>query len=312
MFNKKKNVQTDMPITPSYKKKDYYPVYYVVKGIEDYQKQMVAKEVESLQELHEVEVSFDEVLEENANLRETLGSFTNVFDAVGKSAEDFDSVKAEITNSVEVAQNKVGELKSSSQEIKDCFSEIGFGFNEFKKSVSVIAESMNQITAIANQTNMLALNASIEAARAGEQGKGFAVVAEEVKNLAEEIKQLVNTVEDNLKDVQRGNELLDNSISHSEDVLDKNVKSVDETHETFEQIIAAASSADEVQKTIKNAASDAEREIRNADREFDKIEGQYQTLRNHIRQASELGTTKSSLFEGVENMVSQIKPYLES
>ena len=86
MFNKKKNVQTDMPITPSYKKKDYYPVYYVVKGIEDYQKQMVAKEVESLQELHEVEVSFDEVLQENANLRETLGSFTNVFDAVGTKA----------------------------------------------------------------------------------------------------------------------------------------------------------------------------------------------------------------------------------
>ena len=159
---------------------------------------------------------------------------------------------------------------------------------------------------------MLALNASIEAARAGEQGKGFAVVAEEVKNLAEEIKLLVNTVEENLRDVQKGNEILDQSIAKSEEVLDQNVKGVDETHSTFDQIIEAASEADAVQQEIKNAAMEAERDINEADREFDRIEGQYQNLRGHIRQASELGTMKSSLFEGVENMVSQIKPYLES
>ncbi|MBR0118664.1 MAG: chemotaxis protein, partial [Eubacterium sp.] len=68
----------------------------------------------------------------------------------------------------------------------------------------------------------------------------------------------------------------------------------------------------EVQHEIKDAALEAERDINEADREFERIEGQYQTLKDHIRQASELGTMKSSLFEGVENMVSQIKPYLES
>ena len=196
--------------------------------------------------------------------------------------------------------------------MRNSFTDIEERFRSFKKSVDVIAESMNQITAIANQTNMLDLNASIEAARAGEQGKGFAVVAEEVKNLAEEIKLLISTVEENLKEVQKGNAVLDQSIAQSEKVLDENVKSVDETHTTFNQIIAAANAADEVQHEIKDAALEAERDINEADREFERIEGQYQTLREHIRQASKLGTMKSSMFEGVENMVSQIKPYLES
>ncbi len=311
MFNKNKNTQTVAPAVRE-QKKDYYPVYHVVNGIQNFQKQMVAKEVESLQELHEVEVSFDDVLEENTKLRETIGSFSTVFEAVGKSAEDFDNVKKQIGDSVEEAQNKVNALRDSSQDVRNSFSEIEEGFKSFKKAVDVIAESMNQITAIANQTNMLALNASIEAARAGEQGKGFAVVAEEVKNLAEEIKLLVSTVEENLVDVQKGNEILDKSIAQSEEVLDENVKSVDETHSTFDQIISAANAADEVQKEIKNAAIEAEHDIDMAGREFDKLEEQYQTLRGHIRQASELGTMKSSMFEGVENMVSQIKPYLES
>ena len=311
MFGNKKNKNTTTITTEKYsEKKDFYPIFHIVKSLDGFQKNIVNKEVESLQELHEVEESFDDVLAENARLRETIAGFTSVFEAVGKSAEDFKAVKAQIGVSVTEAQDKVDALRDSSQTVRDSFTEIQDGFRGFKKSVDDIEASMEQITSIANQTNMLALNASIEAARAGEQGKGFAVVAEEVKNLAEEIKELINTVEDNIKEVQRGNEELDRSITQSEEVLDKNVESVDETHKSFDQIIEAANAADEVQHEIKDAAEEAERDIRDADDEFERIEGQYQTLRNHIKSASELGTTKSSMFEGMENMISQIKPYL--
>ena len=202
MFNKKKNAQADMPAQVE-KKKDYYPVYYIVKGIQDYQKQMVSKEVESLQELHEVEVSFDEVLEENSILRETIGSFSTVFESVGKSAEDFDAVKKRIGESVEEAQSKVDRLRDSSQDVRNSFSDIEAGFKNFRESVDAIAESMNQITAIANQTNMLALHASIEAARAGEAGRGFAVVAEEIGSLAEESNKSAGSIKQIMADLKR-------------------------------------------------------------------------------------------------------------
>ncbi len=39
---------------------------------------------------------------------------------------------------------------------------------------------------------------------------------------------------------------------------------------------------------------------------FDQIKDQYQEVMGHIQRASSLGTTKSSMFEDVDNMLSQV------
>jgi methyl-accepting chemotaxis protein len=58
----------------------------------------------------------------------------------------------------------------------------------------------------------LALNAAVEAARAGEAGAGFAVVADEVRNLAmraaESAQSTAQLIEDNIKDIKEGSELV--------------------------------------------------------------------------------------------------------
>ena len=174
MFLLKKKTSSTENVDQALEKKDYYPVVHVANSLRSYQKQLVNKEVDSLQELREVQLSFDKVLEDNNVLKEKLNSFNSIFETVGLESGKFDNVKKEIVSTVEDAQKKVQGLKTSSVEVQDRFQEMQSIFTDFQVSVKKIEDCMNQIISIANQTNMLALNASIEAARAGEQGKGFA------------------------------------------------------------------------------------------------------------------------------------------
>ena len=43
---------------------------------------------------------------------------------------------------------------------------------------------------------------------------------------------------------------------------------------------------------------------------FDQIKQQYQKVVTHIRSASRLGTTKSAMFEDMDNMISQLPPLI--
>ena len=167
---------------------------------------------------------------------------------------------------------------------------------------------MTQIISIANQTNMLALNASIEAARAGEQGKGFAVVAEEVKNLANEIKNLVSTVDISIGDVEQDTEKLNASITTSKDALSQSIENVEGTHEVFDQITEAAGGAGKVQQEISDALEASKQKLSDVNQSFAVTENQLQAVVDHIDKANELGTTKSSMFEDMDNMLSQIAP----
>ena len=178
-----------------------YPLLHVASSLRDYQKQLVIKEVDSLKELREVQLSFGGVLKENNSLKEKMDSFHDVFETVGQVSGQFEDVKREIADSVEQVQNQVGGLKESAMNVQERFGEIQETFEEFQVSIQEIKSCMNKVVSIANETNMLALNASIEAARAGEKGKGFAVVADEVKKLADVIKGLVKEVRVSIADV---------------------------------------------------------------------------------------------------------------
>nr|MDE6853178.1 chemotaxis protein [Lachnospiraceae bacterium] len=44
---------------------------------------------------------------------------------------------------------------------------------------------------------------------------------------------------------------------------------------------------------------------------FDNTKKQYQEVVKHINSASNMGTTKSAMFEDIDNMLSQIPPIIE-
>ena len=306
MFQKKKEIQQQAD--KIIEKPNYYPIVHVARSLKGYQKQLLLKEVDSLEELQQVTASFDDVLAVNAASKDKLEHFRDRFVQVGEISEQFAEVKKNIDASVEQAQQQVGGLKDSSGEVQEHFTEMQGTFTEFQNSVQDIKECMGKITSIANQTNMLALNASIEAARAGEQGKGFAVVAEEVKKLANEIKELVSEVSLSINSVEEGTEKLNSSITISRTALSKSLEDVEATFTVFDQITTAAVGAREVQDKIGDAIAVSERELNEVSDSFEQTEQQYQELLGHIARANDLGTTKGALFEDMDNMISQIDP----
>ncbi|WP_206485552.1 methyl-accepting chemotaxis protein [Thalassotalea sp. G2M2-11] len=157
-----------------------------------------------------------------SSLEETASAMEELTSTVQQNAENATeasklsgSVMEKATNGGEVVKNAITAM------------------SDINKSSKKIADIISVIDEIAFQTNLLALNAAVEAARAGEQGRGFAVVAAEVRNLAQrsagaakEIKGLIND---------------------SVDAVGQGTKLVDETGQTFTELVTAI---EEVSKMI--------------------------------------------------------------
>ena len=293
------------------KDKSLYPVVYVIGSLKDYHGELVQKEVDSLQELGMVRSSFDGVLGESEQFQEELQEFGQNFSNIDEVSGQFNTVKSEIAQSVKEAQQEVESLKGSSQQVEEHFRNMGETFEVFQKSVKEIKGSTSKIITIADQTNILAINASIEAARAGEQGKGFAVVATEVKKLADEIKGLVAEVDSSVKAVEHGTDRLNDSIVTSQQTLGESVEKVRETSEMFDRIIKAADGAAFVQPEISGVIEKSQTSLSAVRSFFERIKDRYQEVMKHIERASTLGTTKSAMFEDIDNMISQIPPIVE-
>ena len=306
-WNRKKQDTRRMPENES----GLYPVLHVMGSLKDYHTELVQKEVDSLRELSDIGSSFGEILTEAENFQEKLQEFDQNFSSIEQVSGEFTSVKETIAQSVEHAQNGVEELKSSSMQVEAYFTEMESTFENLQQAVEQIKQCTSSIVSIAEQTNILALNASIEAARAGEQGKGFAVVAVEVKKLADEIKNLTGEVDSGIHDVEQGTNQLSGSITVSQEALGKSLSKVNETYEMFDEITQSAEGASTVQSQISSVINESNTALQLLCGFFGQLRSRYQEVVKHIDQAGRLGTTKSAMFEDIDNMMSQIPPIIK-
>ena len=316
MFGKKKRqIQNSYENNSAYnavpEKKDTYPIKYIVENLRDYEKVLAENEVDSMSEMHSLENSFIDIMNNNVLMKERLDNFADVFTEKRKSVSRFDDVKEGIVKSVDYAKDTVLGLKDSSESVKSTFSDMQTDFGKFEIAVNSIENCMQQIISVAGQTNMLALNASIEAARAGEAGKGFAVVAEQVRNLAEQINILSADIQGSLKDAKNETANFSHNIELSMEALDKSMKDVDKATNTFAVITESANATDAVQDEISEAAKNVDDDFIEINRAYDAINKNYDNLMSHIQNVNNLGTTKSGVFEDMDNLITQILPIVE-
>lgn len=288
-----------------------YPILHMAGSLKAYQQELVHKEVASLAELGKVEESFSGVLQEGdrfqAKLQDLGGSFAGIEEAAGQ----FGQVRSEIGLAVNDARAQMEDLGRISAQVQQSYEAMAGTFLQLEEAITAIQQSMGKIVAIADQTNILAINASIEAARAGAEGRGFAVVAAQVKELAREIKVLAGEVDAGVCDVENSALRLSGSIDASQQTLGRSVEIASQTAGSFRQITEAAEGATSVQREISGVIDVSRRELEVLCRFFDQIKDQYQEVVRHINAASRLGTTKSALFEDMDNMISQIPPLVK-
>ena len=225
--------------------------------------------------------------EQAAGVEETSSSLEEMNSMTRSNADN----AAHAASIVRETRDKFEEASGAMEDLQGSMREISRASEETQKIIKTIDE-------IAFQTNLLSLNAAVEAARAGEAGAGFAVVADEVRNLAmraaEAARNTSTIIEDIMKKVQVGSQLVDRTSTSFGDVKQRSGQLADLIGEIAEASREQASGIEQISRAISEMDHLVQRNAANAEETASAAE----TLREQSQKMDEVVHSLVALVEG--------------
>jgi methyl-accepting chemotaxis protein len=219
--------------------------------------------------------------EQAASLEETAASLEEITATVRQSADN-----------ARQASQLASSSRDSAEQGQQVVSNAVTAMAEINAASAKIADIISTIDEIAFQTNLLAVNAAVEAARAGEEGRGFAVVAAEVRSLAqrsaEAAKEIKGLIQDSLRKVERGTEL------------------VNKSGETLQGIVSSVKRVTDIVGEIAAAAGEQSTGIEQVNTAMTQMD---QVTQGNSAQTEELSSTAESLSEQASRLMELVQVF---
>ncbi|MEW6326977.1 MAG: methyl-accepting chemotaxis protein [Thermodesulfobacteriota bacterium] len=210
------------------------------------------------------------------------------------SMEEMASMTRQNADNAQQAARLMDETKTVVGKTGDQMEQMAGSMNRIKSQGEEVGKIIKTIDEIAFQTNLLALNAAVEAARAGEAGMGFAVVADEVRNLAqraaEAAKNTSSLIEDTIKNIKEGHELVTQTQGAFQEVATSAHKVAElvgeiaeASREQAQGISQINTAVTEMDKSVQNNAASAEESASAAE----ELSSQAQALKDMVAELSD-------------------------
>lgn len=252
--------------------------------------QQAASTSEQSAAVQQITSTLEEILQSGSQI-------TNRAKEVAQSAEAASSASKSGLQAVTETGHAIKAIREQAERVAGTV----VALTEKTQSVGEIIASVNEI---AERSNLLALNAAIEASSAGESGNSFTVVAEEIKNLADQAKDATGQVQGLLREIQQG---INSAVMQTEEavkraetgatqsgeterVITELARSVQQSVDTFEQIIAATNQqqigVEQVSGSVKNIR-EASEQLAAGVGDLEQSAGNLNAMSSQLRQSVE-------------------------